>query len=131
MRSKQTSIRHALAKFKEGQHVRISKEKLKFAKGGERNYTTEIFQTKKVEPRTPRPVYELVDLLGKHIEGQFYTEEVSPLIVTKNTVYHIDKIMRKRIRNGSSEVFVKWRGYLDEFNSWIHAKAVKKHGIGK
>jgi hypothetical protein len=26
-----------------GQHVRISKEKIKFAKGGEQNYTMEVF----------------------------------------------------------------------------------------
>jgi predicted nucleotidyltransferase len=57
----------------------------------------------------PRPVYELADLLGKHIEGQFYAEELSPVIVTKNTVYHIDKLLRRRFRNGRSEVFVKWR----------------------
>jgi hypothetical protein len=49
-----------------------------------------------------------VDLLGKHIEGQFYAELI-PVIVTKKRVYHIDKILRKRDRNGSSEVF-KWRG---------------------
>jgi len=30
-------------KFRAGQHVRISKE-VKFAKGGEQNYTTEIFK---------------------------------------------------------------------------------------
>jgi hypothetical protein len=54
-----------------------------------------------------------------------------PVIVTKKTVYHTDKILRKRVRNGSSEVYVNWRAYPDEFNSWISAKAVKKHGIGR
>jgi hypothetical protein len=33
MRAKQTSVRRTPAKFKVRQHVRISKEKLKFAKG--------------------------------------------------------------------------------------------------
>jgi hypothetical protein len=58
-------------------------------------------------PGTPRSAYELVDLLGNHIEGPFYAEELSPVIATKNKFYHIDKILRKRVRNGSSEVFVK------------------------
>jgi hypothetical protein len=40
MRAKQTSVRRAPAKFKVGQHVRISKEKLKFAKGV--NKTTQL-----------------------------------------------------------------------------------------
>jgi hypothetical protein len=106
MRTKRPSIRRATAKFKVCQHVRISKEKLKFAKLGEQNYTTEIFQIHKVVSRTPRPVYELVDLLGKHSEGQIYAE-LSPVIVTKNTVYQIDKILRMRLRNGSIEFFVE------------------------
>jgi hypothetical protein len=55
-----------------------------------------------------------------------------PVIVTKKTVYRIDKILRKRVRNGINEVYVAWVGYPKEFNSWIPAKAVKKrYGIGK
>jgi len=65
-------------KFREGQHVRISKEKVKFAKGGEQNYATEIFKLRKVVHRTPRPVFELEDLRGREIEGQFYTENWFP-----------------------------------------------------
>jgi hypothetical protein len=83
----------------------------------------------KFVPRSPRLVYELVDLLGKEIELQFYAE-LSPVIITKNTVYHIDKILRKRVRNGCSEVFVKWRRYTDEFKSWIPAKGVKNMASG-
>ena len=41
-------------KFRVGQHVRISKM-MKFAKGGEQNYTTEIFKIRKVVYRTPVP----------------------------------------------------------------------------
>jgi hypothetical protein len=74
-------------------------------------------------------VYELSDLLGKHIEGQFYAEELSPVIDTKNRVYPIDKILRKRVRNGSVQFLVKWSGYPMDINSWIPAKAVEKHGV--
>jgi len=52
-----------------GQPVRISKEKIKFAKGGEHNYTNEVFQIIKVIRRTLRPVYELEDLYQKVIDG--------------------------------------------------------------
>ena len=40
-------------KFGVGQHVRISKEKMKFAKGGEQNYTTEIFKVRKFVEEPP------------------------------------------------------------------------------
>jgi len=65
-------------KFLVGQHVCISKEKMKFAKGGEQNYTTEIFKVRKVVHRTPRPVFELKDLGGQENEGQFTAKDWFP-----------------------------------------------------
>jgi len=51
------TLRLSKLKFRVGHHVRISKGKMKFAKGGEQNYTTEIFKVRKVVHRTPRPVF--------------------------------------------------------------------------
>jgi len=92
MEEKRRSIRVIQARFRVGQHVRISKEKMKFAKGAEQNFSTEIFQVVKVIESWPRPVYELEDLNRTPINGQFYQEELSPVRVTKNTIYKIDKI---------------------------------------
>jgi hypothetical protein len=68
MRARHSYIRLAPVKFKIG-HVRISKEKLKFGKGSEQNYTTEIFNIQNVVSIIPRPAYEVVNMLGKHIDG--------------------------------------------------------------
>ena len=51
-------VRVATAKFRVGQHVRISKEKMKFANAVEHNFSTEIFRIVKVIHRRPRVVYE-------------------------------------------------------------------------
>jgi len=93
-------------KFRVGLHVRISKE-VKFAKGGEQNYTTEIFKVRKVVHRTPRPVFELEDLRGQEIEGQFYTKELVPVRIAKQTTYKKDKILDKRDRRGILEYLVR------------------------
>ena len=82
MNEKQSRIPIARPKFQAGQHVRISKEKMNFGKGGEQNYTTEIFRIIKVIRRTPRPVYELEDLNGNVIESQFYGEELTPVRIS-------------------------------------------------
>ena len=113
-------------KFRVGQHVRISKEKVKFAKGGEQNYTTEIFKVRKVVRRTPRPVFELEDLRGQEIEGQFYTEELSPVRISKQTTYKIDKILGKRVRRGILEYLVRWKGYSADFDSWVPASDIQR-----
>ena len=127
-RSNYSSIRRAAVRFRVGQHVRISKEKLKFAKGGEENYTTEICRIHKVVRRIPCPVYELQDLLSKHIDGQFYAEKLSPVHVTIHTTYAINKILRKRVRRGILEYLVRCRGYSSAFDTWIKASSVKHAG---
>jgi hypothetical protein len=78
-------------RFLVGQHVHISKDKIKFAKGGEQNYTTDVFRTMKVFRRTPRPVYELEDLNHKVIDSQSFNEELSPVQIIKRTIFKIDK----------------------------------------
>jgi len=61
-----------------GQHVRISKEKMRFANAAEQNFSTEIFKVAKVICRRPLAVYELEDLNGTPNDGQFHREELTP-----------------------------------------------------
>jgi len=53
MDQKRLHIRAVRAKFGAGQHVRISKERIKFAKGGDQNFSTEIFRIAKIRDRRP------------------------------------------------------------------------------
>ena len=59
MMNARSRVRVGKVKFNVGQRVRNSKEKRKFAKGSEQNYSYEIFRIVKVIRITPRPVYEL------------------------------------------------------------------------
>jgi hypothetical protein len=118
-------IRSAQVKLLVGQHVRISKEKIIFAKRSEQNCSIEIFKIIKVIPKSPRPVYELEDLNQTPIEGQFYAEELTAVRISKRTTYQIDKILDRRVRRGILEHLVKWRGYTQAFNSWVPASSVK------
>jgi len=122
---KKSSIRVIRLRFRVGQHVRISKEKMKLANGAEPNFSTEIFRVVKVIDMWPRPVYELEDLNRTPIDGHFYKEELTPVRVTKNTVYKIDKILDERVRRGIREYFFRWRWYSGEFNSWVPASSIK------
>jgi xanthine dehydrogenase molybdopterin-binding subunit B len=126
MQKKAKRAKHlATLKFRVGQHVRISKEKVKFAKGGEQNYTTEIFKVRKVVHRTPRQFFELEELRGQENEGHFYTEELSPVRITKQTTYKIDKILNMRVRRGILEYLVRWKGYSADFDSWDPASDIQ------
>jgi len=67
----------------------------------------------------------LDDLNGTLIEGQFYGEELSPVRITKLSVYKINKILDKRYRNGILEYIVHWKGYRSDFDSWIPLASLK------
>ena len=60
---------------------------MKFAKGLEQNYYEEMFRIVKVIRNTPWPEYEQKNMTAALIEGQFYGEELTPVCVTKRSVY--------------------------------------------
>ena len=74
----------------------------------------------------PRPVYELEDLNKQLIYGQFYEEVLTPVRITKQTQFHIDKIVRTRVRRGNKEQIVRWKGYSSDFDSCVKASDIKK-----
>ena len=67
-------------------------------------------------------IYQLKDINDEIIKGTFYEKELSK---TKNTTgeYIIEKILKTKGNN----IFVKWRGYSNNFNSWIDKNTIKKY----
>ena len=78
----------------------------------------------KVIPRTPRPFYELQDLNKQPIDGSFYQEELTPVVVTKQTQFKIDKALSTRVRRGIKEHKVRWLVCGPEFYSWVKASDI-------
>ena len=56
------------------------------------------------------------------IKGQFYEKEIQ---LTKNITgeYIIEKILKTK----GNKIFVKWRGYSNNFNSWVNKSDIKKY----
>jgi len=109
-------------KFKVGDAVRISKYKMLFEKGYKENWTEEIFTVSKRLPRSP-PVYRIKDSQQETLVGTFYEEELQK--VERPEEYIIDDIIETRGRGKRKEVFVSWKGYPKEANSWIPASFVR------
>mgnify|MGYP003551348874 FL=1 len=100
--------------------VRLSKFRQQFDKGYVPQYTEEIFKVYKILNRKPKIVYCLTDLDGEKIEGTFYEKELQKINYNSDKPFKIEHILKKRkLRNGKTELFVKWWGYPEKFNCWI------------
>jgi hypothetical protein len=74
----------------------------------------------------PQPAYKLSDIQAQPIQGQIYNYELVNVTVSPETEFQIDKIVRTRNNGGINQQFVQWKGYDEEFNSWIDASDMKR-----
>ena len=110
-------------KFKKGDLMRISKLRGVFDKKYEQSFTDEVFTVMHSIPRAP-PVYKLQDYDGEPIEGSFYEAELQKVKMTDDRMFHVERILKRRIVKGEKQVFVKWKSWPEKFNSWVKASEV-------
>ena len=110
--------------FKVGDLVRIAKIKGKFSRGYNEQASQEVFKIAEVKTNLKIPLYVLTNYREDEvIKGSFYPFE---LVKVTGDVFRIEKVIKKRKYKGRNEVFVKWKGYDDSYNSWVNAKTVQK-----
>ena len=103
-------------KFSVGDKVRISKKKKTFEKGYTTRWTEEIFTITKINHTSP-VTYKIADLNGEEIDGTFYEPELQK---TSQQLFRIEKVIEK----GKNKSLVKWKGYSNDFNSWVDNKDI-------
>ena len=96
--------------------VRISKEKKTFEKGYTTRWTEEIFTIVEVK-RTSPVTYRIANLNGEEITGTFYEPELQK---TSQELFRVEKVNER----GKTKSLVKWKGYSDDFNSWVGNKDI-------
>lgn len=110
-------------KYRVGDTVRISKLRGVFRKGYEQTFTDEYFIITERIARDP-PVYKLADCGGEVLKGTFYDPELQQVIIDKNKVFKIEKILDRKKSGRKSQVLVKWLGWPEKFNSWVSDKDI-------
>ena len=110
-------------KFKINDLVRISlKRRPIFDKPSSNiKWSEELFKIHSIN-KSNVITYKIKDLNDEIIEDIFYERELQK---TKNTsgVYIIEKIIQKN----KNKYFVKWRGYSDNFNSYVNKDDIIKY----
>jgi hypothetical protein len=107
-----------LPKYKENDHVRMSKNKGVFHKGYIPSWADEILEITKVKEQNP-PRYMVKDERGEPFEGYFYEEDLQKVKKDDTTTYRIENVIRtKKDKKGNIKYFVKF--YDDPNPQWIN-----------
>ena len=110
-------------KYKINDIVRISlKRRELFDKpSANTKWSEELFKIYKIN-KSNVISYQIKDMNDEIIKGIFYEKELQ---LTKNTTgeYIIEKILK----TNKNKIYVKWRNYSNNFNSWIDKNSVTKY----
>ena len=110
-------------KYKINDLVRISlRRKELFDKAtGNIKWSEELFKIHSID-KSNIITYKIKDLNNEIIKGIFYEKELQKTRNTSNE-YIIEKILK----TNKNKIYVKWRGYISSFNSWIDKNNVTKY----
>ena len=100
--------------LKIGNHVRISKYKIIFAKEQTQNWSEEVFVASKIKNTVPW-TYVISDVNGEKIAGSFYEKDLQK---TSQEKFRIEKVLKIK----GDKLYVKWKRYDNSFNNWIDKK---------
>ena len=96
-------------KFNVDDKVRVSYTHKPFDRVYDIHFSGEIFTVfQRKKSISNIPVYKLADMAGDVIIGTFYNEELQKAYVTDDTVYKIEKVLKKRTYRGTKQVYGKW-----------------------
>ena len=94
-----------------GDKIRITRKKGTYEKGFTPNWTEDVVTISSVNA-TKSPTNTITDTLGEPVQGRFYEQELQPSV---QKIFRIERVLRKK----KNQVYVKWKGYSNAFNSWI------------
>ena len=112
-------------KFKIGDTVRISYLKTAFQREYQQKWTGELFKVVQRFARDGIPVYRLKDWNDEDIEGTFYEQELQSVRVDPDSLFKVEKVLKRRSRNGRREVLVRWLHWPKKYDSWIPASDLR------
>lgn len=123
--SKRTTKFKPFVKFKNGQFVRVSFQKRPFVKSYMDQFSTEVFKIVSIRLKQGIPLYKLQDLKGENVEGYFYNSELLAIDKDEESLWFIEKVLKKRRHQGKLQYFVKWEGFPKQFNSWVDSHSIR------
>lgn len=99
------------------------------ARAYSKQFTDEYFTVTRINRTMPVAMYYVKSMdTEEAVDGGFYAQELQRL---RGDVFKIDRVLRRRVRNGRREMYVKWRHFGARWNSWEPENATTRHFRGR
>ena len=106
-------------RFKINDLVRLSHLKHIFRRGYNQQFTGEIFKITKRFHLQGIPMYKVTDFNDETIEGDFYENDMQKVYKEEDSLWLVEKLIKKRKRKGQTEWLVIFQSWPDKFNQWV------------
>ena len=120
-RKQRKRLERDYSNIKVGDFVLVNTAKKTFEKGVARKWTREVFKVIDVDMSSPRLSYKLEDMDGEEVKGMFVSDQLQEVTDPTNQPLMIEQVVKRR----GDHVLVKYLGYSDKFNTWVHKSQVK------
>lgn len=64
-------------------------------------------------------MYKVRDFNEELIEGDFYENDQQKVDKSEDSLWLIEKVIKKRVRKGQKELFIKFESWPEKFNQWV------------
>ena len=116
--------KHQRFKYNIGDKVRISFTREKFDREYDQKWSGEVFVVANRRRRVDIPIYTLNDWYGEPIKGTYYQQQLQKVNVSDQDLFKIEKILKRRRRNGKTQLFIRWLHWPRKYDSWINEEDV-------
>jgi hypothetical protein len=107
--------KNKIPKLSVGDKVRKKYELTPMDKGYYPKWTDVVYEVSKSIKGSNKPMYS-IKLNDITLPQKFYPEELQKI---KDKFYRIEKIVKRKTKNGQRGFIVKWVGYPESQNSWV------------
>ncbi|MES9902426.1 MAG: DDE-type integrase/transposase/recombinase [Sedimenticola sp.] len=118
-------------KYDKDDMIRMSHLRNVFNRAYHEQWTTEIFKIRSRFLMQGIPMYKLVDFNDEIVRGNFYESELQSVTKHLDTLWYIEKKIRKRKRKGKLEWLVKFEGWPDKYNAWVSQDDITEPDIDR
>lgn len=95
-----------------------------FKRSYDEQFSKEVFKITKRFRVQNIPQYKIRDMKNYLIKGNFHEAELQKIEKDEDALWLIEKVVRKRKRNGQMQYLCKFEGFDDSFNQWIPEKDI-------